>query len=56
MDTDSELRQGVLAAASTNFDAANYTLTAVKAKLAAVRNLRIKRTTKQPKPNRCSEN
>ena len=42
MDADSESRQEALAAASANLVVANYTLVAAKAKLATVRNLRIK--------------
>ena len=52
MDADSESRQGVLAAASANLTVVNYTLIAVKAKLTAVRNLRIKKTAEQLKPTR----
>ena len=48
MDADNELRQGVLAAASANFTAMNYTLAATKAKLTAMRNLRIKGQAEQP--------
>ena len=49
MDADSETRQGVLAAASANLTAVNYTLV-------VVRNLRIKRTAEQPEPTPYSEN
>ena len=48
MDAVSESRQGVLATASANLAAANYAITVAKAKLAAVRNFRIKGKVEQP--------
>ena len=49
MEVDSDSRQGLLATVSAN-------LIAVKAKLTATSNLRIKRNAEQPEPTHCSEN
>ena len=56
MDAVSESRQGVLIAASENLATANFTLIAMKAKLTAAKNLRIKGQVEQAEPIRCSEN
>ena len=56
MDADSESRQEVLVVVSANLAVENYTLAAPKAKLAATRNLKIKKNAEQPKRTRCSEN